>query len=99
MGLTQGCQEKSGQDKATAVRFDAGVGLFHFLALCVTLMNKFGSLSQEHDRIGVRKSTEDKCSAVWGKVQIIGSARVRANQISPECLAWAGAVRGPRCPV
>lgn len=52
MGLTQGCQEKSSQDKATAVLFDAGVGRFHFLALCVTLINKFGSLSQEHDRIG-----------------------------------------------
>lgn len=55
MGLTWGCQENSGQDKATAVRFDAGVGLFYFLALRVTLMNKFGSLSQEYDRIGREK--------------------------------------------
>lgn len=45
-------RRKGGKDKATSVWFDAGIDLFHFLALCMTLMKESGSLSQEHGRTG-----------------------------------------------
>lgn len=39
----------------------SGIDLFHFLALCVTLMKELGSLSQHHERTGsktLRKNTQ-----------------------------------------
>lgn len=71
-------RRKGGKDEAAG--FDAGaVLLSHFVALCITLMKEFGSLSQEHERLGQEKSVGKKQPEIWEKVLIASGRRVQCK--------------------
>lgn len=72
-----------------AVWFDAGNDLFHFLALCVTLMEEFGSIRQQHERTGSKKALRNNSQRYGGKFRLlIQEEECKANQTHPESLVW-----------
>lgn len=93
--MTLGCQKKRGQGQSHGL-FDAGVVLlFHLLALRVTLMKEFGSLSQKHEKTGSKKkkSIEKKCE-VWEKAQIGSGRRLPIEHLlSAQCGQMSGVVQ------